>query len=97
VPVADRAIREVFAKVRPIYLQFSAMHGNNSPLTRFVLGVRDYDINTDGVAHIGMLPDFLQDLRNVGVSAEAVRGLFRSAEDYVSMWERIEEARSRIR
>ena len=46
------------------------MSGDNPPLVRDKAGPRrDFDINIDGMAHYGMLPDFLQDLRNVGLTA----------------------------
>ncbi len=38
------------------------MDGNRVTLIRSVAGEGDFDINWDGVAHYGMLPDFLQDL-----------------------------------
>jgi hypothetical protein len=38
-----------------------------------------------------MLPDFLQDLRNIGLSAEDLAPLLRSANDYVEMWGTIDE------
>ena len=43
------------------------------------------------MAHYGMLPDFLQDLRNVGLSAEDLAPLFRGRYDYIVMWEKAEE------
>jgi hypothetical protein len=48
------------------------------------------------MAHYGMLPDFLQDLRNVGLTAEDLAPLFRSANDYVQMWEKCERQAHRI-
>ena len=63
------------------------MQGDNRPLVRATAGaLRDFDINLDGMAHYGMLPDFLQDLRNSGLTAEDLAPLFRSAADYVEMW-----------
>ncbi len=53
-------------------------------------GERTFDFNTDGLAHVGLLPDFMADLKNVGVSKEELDPLFRSAETYIRMWERIE-------
>ena len=50
-----------------------------------------WDYNEDGMAHAGMLPDFIEDLRRVGVSDAYLQPLFRSAEAYVRMWERAEE------
>ena len=65
------------------------MDGDNPPLTRCKIGPRrDFDINIDGMAHYGMLPDLLQDLRNAGMEPADFGPLFRSAEDYVQMWEK---------
>jgi len=58
------------------------------PLTAHEQGI--YDINTMGLAHYGMLPDFLQDARNVGLTDTDMAPLFRSAEDYIQMWEKCE-------
>lgn len=52
---------------------------------------RDFDINMDGMAHYGMLPDFLQDLWNIGMPEDAMQTLYHSAEDYISVWERCEQ------
>jgi hypothetical protein len=67
----------------------------NDPLRRHVFGNRDFDINIDGVAHYGMLPDLLQDLRNVGLTGTDLAPLFRSAEDYIRMWEKAERRKLR--
>jgi hypothetical protein len=72
------------------------MKGPNAPLERSVAGKRDFDVNLDGMAHYGMMPDFFQDLANVERAAgkgAAVAPLFRSAEGYLQMWERVERAR----
>jgi hypothetical protein len=58
---------------------------------------RDFDINLDGMAHYGLLPDFLQDLRNQGLSIEDFAPLFRSANDYVEVWERCEARAAALR
>jgi len=44
------------------------------------------------MAHYGLLPDFLQDLRNVGLTEADLEPLFRSAEDFVRMWGACEQA-----
>lgn len=65
------------------------MDGPNEPLRRCTAGPRhDYDFNLDGLAHYGLLPDFLQDLKNLGLTAEDLAPLFHSAEEYVNLWER---------
>jgi microsomal dipeptidase-like Zn-dependent dipeptidase len=48
-----------------------------------------YDYNYEGLAHAGLLPDFVADLRSF-VPAGSLAPLFRSAEAYLQMWERIE-------
>ena len=54
---------------------------------RQVSGTKTFDYNVDGMAHVGLLPDFLADMRGVGVSKHAMDPMFRSAEAYVRMWE----------
>jgi hypothetical protein len=52
-------------------------------------GERVYDINTDGVAHYGLYPDWIQDLRMIGGDA-IIKDMGRGAEAYLQMWERAE-------
>ncbi len=69
------------------------LEGPNAPLSRSVAGKREFDVNLDGVAHYGMIPDFLQDSANVARAAGApglIAPLFHSAEQYLQMWERLE-------
>ena len=55
---------------------------------------KTFDFNVDGLAHAGMLPDFIQDLRGIGgLSDTDLAPLFRSAEAYIQMWEKAERAR----
>ena len=53
-----------------------------------VVGAKTFDYNYDGFAHVGMLPDFVQDLRSMGLTDTDLKPLFRSAEGYIEMWER---------
>ena len=83
---------ELVAKMTEIWEKWQQMQGNNPPLVRSTAGARrDFDINLDGVAHYGMLPDFLQDVRNVGLTPEDLSPLFRSANDYIEMWHTCEQ------
>ena len=78
-------------KIKAIGKKWGQMKGDNPPLVRSTAGsTRDFDINLDGMAHYGLLPDLLQDLRNVGLAAADLAPLFRSANDYVEMWEKCE-------
>jgi len=49
-------------------------------------GSRTFDLNADGVAHYGLIPDLLADMEQHG-GRPALRSLFRSAEAYLRMWE----------
>ena len=47
-----------------------------------------FDLNTDGVAHYGLLPDLLAKVQAQPRGAEALATLFGSAESYIRTWER---------
>ncbi|MEV6598683.1 membrane dipeptidase [Actinoplanes sp. NPDC051346] len=66
----------------------SELYADDGALARSTAGRRDFDVNVDGVAHYGLLPDFLQDLRNAGAPAAEVDALYRGAEHYIQVWER---------
>jgi hypothetical protein len=80
------------AKITDIWQKWHDMQGDNPPLERHTAGSRrDFDINLDGLAHYGLLPDFLQDMRNQGLDVKDFAALFRSANDYVEVWAKCEE------
>jgi microsomal dipeptidase-like Zn-dependent dipeptidase len=58
------------------------------------LGDREVDFDNEGMLHIGLLPELIEDARRNGVTDEDLEPLFRSAEAYIRMWERA-EARGR--
>jgi len=55
------------------------------------VGDRTIDFNTEGMAHIGLMPELIEDARRGGATDEDLEPLFRSAEGYLRMWERAEE------
>jgi microsomal dipeptidase-like Zn-dependent dipeptidase len=57
-----------------------------------VTGDRTFNFNTDGLAHVGLVPDLIADLKNIGVTDTDLDPLFNSAEAYIQMWERSEAA-----
>ncbi|HZR41463.1 MAG TPA: membrane dipeptidase [Ktedonobacteraceae bacterium] len=85
-----RPVHDLYPKVLAIWQKWQAMEGQNAPLKRHHAGQRDFDINLDGIAHYGLLPDFIQDLKNVGLTHQDLLPLFRSAEDYIRTWEKCE-------
>ncbi|MDQ4095881.1 MAG: dipeptidase, partial [Actinomycetota bacterium] len=50
-------------------------------------GTRTYDVNVDGVAHYGLYPDWIEDLRRLG-GDEIIEDMARGPEAYLQMWER---------
>ena len=52
-----------------------------------VSGQRVYDINKDGVAHYGLYPDWIQDLK-MQAGQDIVKDMSRGPEAYLQMWER---------
>ena len=57
---------------------------------RQVSGQRSFDFNNDGLAHIGLLPDMVADLKNVGLNDQQLQPLFGSAQAYVEMWTKVQ-------
>jgi microsomal dipeptidase-like Zn-dependent dipeptidase len=49
------------------------------------------DFDVYGLAHVGLLPDVLRDLRNLGVNTTGLEG---SAEKFIQMWERANSTRT---
>lgn len=47
---------------------------------------RQWNYNTEGVAHVGLVPDFVEDLRLHGLSVSDLEPLYRSARGYVEVW-----------
>jgi microsomal dipeptidase-like Zn-dependent dipeptidase len=93
----DERTRTLTDKIKTIWEKWQQMKGDNRPLARSTAGPnRDFDINLDGMAHYGLLPDLLQDLRNVGLTAADLVPLFRSAHDYVEMWDKCEQRAQEI-
>jgi microsomal dipeptidase-like Zn-dependent dipeptidase len=94
----DEHTQVLMEKIKSSWAKWQQMSGDNQPLVRSTAGERrDFDINLDGMAHYGMLPDFLQDLRNIGLTAQDLAPLFRSAYDYVQMWKKCEQQAQRIK
>jgi hypothetical protein len=48
---------------------------------------REWDISFDGVLHIGMIPDFVQELRVMGLTDADLEPLWHGAEAYIRTWE----------
>jgi len=87
---AHEETRRLHPIIKRIWARWEAMKGTQPKLMRSAAGRRDFDINIDGLAHYGLLADFIEDLKNVGLTQADLKPLFRSAEHYVQMWEKCE-------
>jgi hypothetical protein len=77
------------AQPNPITYPFSSYAGDVE-FTAPVVGNRAIDFNYEGMVHVGLLPELLQDARADAGNDAALEPLFRSAEAYVRMWEKAE-------
>jgi microsomal dipeptidase-like Zn-dependent dipeptidase len=88
VDAQDRGVKyKEFAHARVVQV------GDNEPLASYRMEGRNppsFDFNVDGLAHYGLIPDMLQDLKNLGMTTSDFEALFSSAESYIEMWEKTE-------
>ncbi len=66
------------------------------PLQLGVLGMREVNFEAEGLAHYGMLPEFLHTVGKLDQNGSSIDNLFSSAHAFVKMWERVEEAQNRV-
>jgi microsomal dipeptidase-like Zn-dependent dipeptidase len=57
-------------------------------LTQCVTGAKVWNYNSDGMAHYGLFPDFIESCKKVGMSAAEQNAFFSSAERFATMWEK---------
>lgn len=70
-----------------LHYPFKAFKGDVT-FRRQRTGARVFDLNTDGVAHYGLVADLLADVERRPGGRKALDLLFHSAEGYLRMWER---------
>lgn len=84
-------------RIRAVWDAYHRVEGDNPPLVKSALGTTDFDFNLDGLVHYGLLPDMLQDVRDIGLTDADLAPLFHGAEYHARMWERIEAASAVVR
>jgi len=82
------------AASNPVRYPFRTFDGG-TVMDRQRSGSRVYDINTDGVDHYGLYPDWVEDVR-VLAGPQIVTDLANGAEAYLQMWQRAEAAARRV-
>jgi len=73
----------------PVEYPFTSFAGDVT-FTEPRLGNRTVDFDTEGMIHLGLFPELVEDARRGGAPDEALEPFFRSAEGYLRMWERAE-------
>lgn len=53
-----------------------------------VVGNRALDFNTEGMVHLGLVAELIEDVRLDGATDEDLEPLFKSAEGYIRVWEK---------
>ena len=78
---------------RPVRYPFVMPDGTRVSKQR--TGTRVFDVNVDGTAHYGLIPDWIESLRvAAGEDGDAVvADLYRAAESYARLWGRVEAYR----
>ncbi|MFG2638833.1 hypothetical protein ACGFX8_34695 [Streptomyces sp. NPDC048362] len=71
-------------KAEEVQYPFHSPDGS-TVLNRQTTGQRTWDINRDGVAHYGLLPDWVEDVRATG-GQDVVNDLMSGAEGYLHTW-----------
>lgn len=80
----------------PITYPFESLDGDVT-FSEPRVGQRTIDFNTEGLAHIGLLPELLEDARRDGATEEDFEHLLKSAEGYLRMWEKAERRAEALR
>jgi microsomal dipeptidase-like Zn-dependent dipeptidase len=75
------------AAAHPLRYPFRSYDGRVQ-FVRERTGTYTYDLNVEGVAHYGLLPDLIADIQQGHGDANALPPLFRSAEAYLETWQR---------
>ncbi len=70
----------------PVQYPFKSFDGKVT-FERQKTGQRTFDLNKEGVAHYGLYPDWVQDLKNIG-GQQIIDDMARGSEAYLQMWER---------
>jgi len=73
----------------PITYPFTSYAGDVT-FQQPVVGNRTLDFNTEGMVHLGLVAELIEDVRGDGVTDKELEPLFKSAEGYLRMWEKSE-------
>jgi microsomal dipeptidase-like Zn-dependent dipeptidase len=80
------------ASANPVTYPYRTFDGGTT-MDKQRSGTRVYDVNTDGMAHYGLFPDYVEDLRRQA-GDQIVTDLANGAETYLQMWTRADAFRT---
>ena len=80
------------AFLNPVTYPFRTFDGGTL-MSKQRSGSRVYDINVDGVPHMGLRPDYVEDLRMLE-GGQIVTDMANGAEVYLRMWAQAQAART---
>jgi hypothetical protein len=80
----------------PITYPFKSYAGDVT-LEQPVVGNRTLDFNTEGMVHLGLVAELIEDVRRDGVTDKELEPLFKSAEGYIRLWEKSERRAGELR
>jgi microsomal dipeptidase-like Zn-dependent dipeptidase len=66
----------------------------DNTFTRCHTANRTWDINTDGVAHYGLWPDYIRSWTLAGMTTQEMQTFMSSAEQFTEMWEKCEKRKA---
>ena len=76
----------------PRLVEDAITHTRKLPEFEFPKG-KLWDFNKMGDAHIGMMPDFFQNLQNLGLTVDDLEPVYRSARGVVELWQRARDSK----
>jgi microsomal dipeptidase-like Zn-dependent dipeptidase len=88
--IKRRPVQQMLQRNKPALPYSGTFYRSDVPFMKARAGSREFDFNTDGLAHVGLLPDFIKDLVHVGMTDAQLEPLFSSAEAFLRMWESCE-------
>jgi microsomal dipeptidase-like Zn-dependent dipeptidase len=75
----------------------SAILYNDVSFPRCRLGSKKWDYNSDGVAHYGLFPEFIMDIKTLSSGEDAMKIFNKSPEYFAQMWEKCERQSTSVR
>lgn len=69
----------------------------NNGLSRYTMGAKTWDFNTEGMAHYGLFPDYIRSWEAAGLTQAEKNVFYSSAEYFTQMWEKCETRKSNVR